>query len=53
VACPVLDPIIKNTTIGKLLTTINWNDLSKFKTKNVTIDGTDYTAALVPVFLKL
>ncbi len=53
VACPVLDPTIKVSTVGKTLTEINWDDLSNFKTKQIAIDGVEYTAALVPVFLRL
>ena len=40
-----------NGTCAKLLCDVNWNDLSQFLNKSVTIDGEEYVAALVPVKL--
>ena len=40
-----------NTKCGKLLTSIDWNDLSRFHSQNVVIDGESYVAVLAPVRL--
>ena len=40
-----------NKKCAKLLSNINWNDLSPFLNKTVEIDGEEYVAALVPVKL--
>ena len=40
-----------NTKVAKLLVDINWDDVSKFRTKTVTLDGEAHTAVLAPVKL--
>ena len=40
-----------NKKVAKLLVNVDWNDVSKFHTKTVDIDGEPHTAVLAPVKL--
>ena len=50
-AVPSMDKNYDNTKVGKLLATINWNDVSMFHSATVSVDGEDYLAVLAPVKL--
>ena len=50
-AVPSMDKNYDTTKIGKLMTTIDWSDVSQFHSASVTIDGESFLAVLAPVKL--
>ena len=43
----------KRDQVARTLAPVDWNDLSAYKTKTITVNGVDRLCALVPVLLTL